>query len=579
MRAPGIVDRWRSIAPTVFLISVLGVLFVWPLRAAPALEPQPFRVEIDLGSSHEWTIRAAGPVLVGADGAFIWPFRQEGFSPATTTSVSHRKAGGETPTRHFFPEPNALRDSMPTPAELGYGPGDRVKIGLVRRIRPLPGGGFDQAFAFPGHAEDAPVMVEVTSMQPEIRLGQAGMVPRGGSAELRGDRKLFEVSQRQGAASPLHAFSTAPRLFLSSYPDYVELGRAKNAVLTVADQALADRAAKAAPAETPVPRIVEKLVADLRSDKGTPLERALRLRAMLLSRGIAAHIVFTNRRAILSLPDIPVGLFDTVLVSVPAARAIFDLGGSAEADVGLDPELAGRDALRLGPDGGELEKLPAARASANRIFVRADLQIGPDGAIEGQSLTETSGLATANFRKLLNRLKVGPADSGIAKLLQQQSLEGEARLGPSEQHGEVIGQHLSFRLLPVAGGDTVLRVPTIPGPRLFRPPFLDLLPAIQNRDVEVVPCRAVTVEHQIVLHLPDRRMLVEQPKDMTVIVPMGTYVVRYEIEPTRVIIRRKLEFEPGQPFCTRKEVLEMAPLIRATSRDIARQLHLRLPAG
>jgi hypothetical protein len=143
----------------------------------------------------------------------------------------------------------------------------------------------------------------------------------------------------------------------------------------------------------------------------------------------------------------------------------------------------------------------------------------------------------------------------------------------------MIGQHLSFRLSPLAGGDTVLRIPTMPGPRLFRPPFLDLLPAFQGRDVEVVPCRAVSVEHQIILHLPDKRMLVEQPKDMTVIVPTGSYQVRYHVEPTRITVRRKLEFEPGQPFCTKEQVLEMAPLIRATSRDLARQLHLRLPTG
>lgn len=300
---------------------------------------------------------------------------------------------------------------------------------------------------------------------------------------------------------------------------------------------------------------------------------------MLRSQGIASELVFTNRRAILALPDVPVGLFDTVLVSVPALRAMFDMGAVSEPEIGQDPELAGRDALRLGPNGGQLEKLPATRAAENRVFVRADLRIGPDGAIEGQSLTETSGLATVNFRKLLHRLKAGPGDSGIARLLQQQSLEGEARLGPADQRGDAIGQHLSFRLSPLAGGDTVLRVPTIPGPRLFRPPFLDLLPAFDGRDAEIVPCRAAMIEHQIILHLPDSRMLVEQPKDMTVIVPMGSYVVRYEVEATRLIVRRRLEFEPGQPFCTRQQVLEMAPLIRATSRDIARQLHLRLPSG
>lgn len=576
MRAPGIVNCWRSMAPMVFLISVLGVLFTWPLRAAPVQEAQPFRVEIDLSASHEWTIRAAGPVLVGADGAFVWPFRQEGFSPAVTISVSHRKLGAGAETRHVFPERGAAGIGLPSPTELGYQPGDRVEIALVRRVRPLAQGGFDQAFVFGGSAVDAPVMVEVRSLRPEIRMAQAGLVSRGGSVELSGERRLFEASERRDRASPLHEFSKAPRLFLSSHADFRELGRAMNAVRTSTDQALADTAK---PANASTQQIVEKLVAEHQAEKGTPLDRALRLQAMLRSRGIAAQIVFTNRRAILALPDVPVGLFDTVLVSVPAAKAMFDPAGSSVANVALDAELAGRDALRLGTDGGKLEKFPAARASDNRIFVRADVQIDADGSVEGQSLTETSGLAAINLQKLLHRLTTNATDSGLAKLLQQQSLEGEARLGPAEQHGDMIGQHLSFRLSPLAGGDTVLRIPTMPGPRLFRPPFLDLLPAFQGRDVEVVPCRAVSVEHQIILHLPDKRMLVEQPKDMTVIVPTGSYQVRYHVEPTRITVRRKLEFEPGQPFCTKEQVLEMAPLIRATSRDLARQLHLRLPTG
>lgn len=579
MRAPGMVDSWRSVAPLVFLISVLGVLFVWPLRAAPALEPHSFRVEIDLGASQEWTIRAAGPVRVGADGAFIWPYRQEGFSPAITTSISHRKTGSNEPFRHFFPVLEASDDAMPSPADLGYGPGDSVEIAFVRRVRPLVEGGLDQAFVFPVVADASPIVIEVTSLRPEIQLRQVGLASRGDFAELRGERRLFEVPMRRAGISPLHEFSTAPRLFLSSYSDFRELGRAKNAALAQAGPALTDRATRVAPAEAPIHKVVEKLVAELRSDRITPLERAWRLRTMLESRGVPAQIVLTNRRAILALPDVPVGLFDTALVSVPAVRTIYDPSSAPETDIGLDPALGGREALRLGPDGGQLEKLPLTRASSNRIVVRADIQIGTDGTIEGQSLTEASGLASSSFEKLLHRLKAGPAGSGMDKLLQQQSLDGEVQLGPVERRGDVIGQHLSFRLSPLAGSDTVLRVPTIPGPRLFRPPFLDLIPALQGQDIEVVPCRAVMIEHQIILHLPDRRMLVEQPKDMTVIVPMGSYQVRYEIEPTRVIVRRRLEFEPGQAFCTREQVMEMAPLIRATSRDLARQLHLRLPAG
>ncbi|MFY8087311.1 MAG: phosphatase PAP2 family protein, partial [Rubrivivax sp.] len=71
-------------------VLVLGVLFGWPLRAAPAFEPEAFRIEIDLSSSHEWTLRAGGTLAVDKDGQFVWPFRHEGFSPVSTTSLSHR---------------------------------------------------------------------------------------------------------------------------------------------------------------------------------------------------------------------------------------------------------------------------------------------------------------------------------------------------------------------------------------------------------------------------------------------------------------------------------------------------------
>jgi hypothetical protein len=279
------------------------------------------------------------------------------------------------------------------------------------------------------------------------------------------------------------------------------------------------------------------------------------------------------------LPEVPVGMFDTVMVAVPALRMMLDPVRLSQLDIKVDPELAGRDALILRPDGGKLEKLPLLRPSDNKVFVRAELQIKADGEIEGQSLTESSGLAASKLQRLLQRLREEPQEASIAKILQQQSLDGEARLGPTDQRGDVIGQHLAFRLLPQAGSDTVIRVPTIPGPRLFKLPFVELVPALKDQDVPFVFCQAVTIEHHIVLHLPDKRMLVEQPKDITVAVPMGTYMVRYSVEPTRVIVRRRLEFEPRQAFCSREQVLETAPLIRAASRDLARQLHLRLPTG
>jgi hypothetical protein len=194
MRAPGIVDHWRCLAPMVFLISVLGVLFVWPLRAAPAIEPEAFRIEIDLGNSAEWTIRASGPMRVGADGTFQWPFRQEGFSQAVTASVSHWKMGGNAEARHFFPAPGASGDAMPSPAELGYAPGDRVHIAFVRRIRPLAGTGLDQAFVFPGSADSSPVLVEVNALHAGIGLSQVGLIARGGLADLRGERKLSKAA-------------------------------------------------------------------------------------------------------------------------------------------------------------------------------------------------------------------------------------------------------------------------------------------------------------------------------------------------------------------------------------------------
>lgn len=579
MRIMGIVDRGRFAFQTVFLITVLGVLFGWPLRAAPAPENASFRIEIDLGSAQEWTLRATGPVRVGKDGAFVWPFRQEGFSPISTASFSHRRLGSEEPAQHFLPIANAGGDGLPSPANFGYAPGDLVEIGLVRRIRPIAGGGIDQAFVFPSMAGSAPVILEVVALRPNTQMRHSGMLTRGGAFDLRGARQRFEPELRRTGASALHEFSTAPRLFLSTHADYHDLGEAMKSLLREPDREIVERAARVAPADATIERVVAASLADVQASNGSPLERALQLRSMLVSRNIAADLVFTNRRVLLALPEIPVGLFDATLVSVPVAGMMLDPIALPETGIGLDPELGGQDALRLTPNGGTLERLPLVRAAANRIFVRADLQIGRDGTIEGQSLTEARGMAAVQLQQLLNKLHAGPADAGISKLLHQQSLDGQVRLGPVDQRDDVVGQHLSFRLSPLAGEDTVLRIPTIPGPRLFRPPFVDLVSALRGEDVAVVPCRAVTIEHQIVLHLPDRRMLVDQPRDVSVTVAMGSYQVRYEVEPTRVIVRRRLEFEPGRAFCTREQVLEMAPLIRATSRDLARMLHLRLPTG
>lgn len=573
MRCLNLADRWRSAISTVFLISVLGVLFVWPLRAAPVRENLPFRIEIDLSSPQEWTIRATGPVRVGSNGQFAWPFRQEGFSTARTTSFSHRPVGSTTPIRHVAPGGPAP-EFLPVPAELGYRPGDVVEIGLVRQVTALAGGDIDQAFVLPRRAGDAPVTIELRAPRPTVRIRSSGLLSRGEDLDLRGNRQFFEQDMSRSGASALHEFSTEPRLFLSTHDSYAALGRMMQERLPE-PKVMANHVSQ----NTRPKDLVKSLLEQMPMRAGPAIERAQTLRFELAAKGLESELVFTNRRPILALPDVPVGLFDTVLVAIPSARLLVDPGAPAEIALDVDPEFGGRDALRLNANGARLEKMPLVRAAENRIFVRADLQIGRDGTIEGQSLTETSGPASIRLRQLLARLNRNSAESGLPALLQGQSLDGDARLGPLDLNGDVYGQHLSFRLNSSRTDDTVLRVATIPGPRLFKPPFLDLVPALQGQDVVAVPCRAVTLEHQIILHLPDKRLLVEHPKDIAVILPSGSYQVRYEVEQTRIIVRRRLEFEPGRAFCTREQVLEMAPLIRATSRDLARQLHLRQPAG
>lgn len=437
----------------------------------------------------------------------------------------------------------------------------------------------DQTFAFPAIAPPARIEIEIVGLAPGIALetnGFEGVESFRPGAELRLTGQIVE-------GRPTADTGPGPlRLHLSTHDGTDGLARAIRAALAPPPPA---EPLQAGPLD---PVVLRSLMQQEREKHGgavgsgrsahdaalARLAQAMRLQAELDRRGWASRILFTNRRPVLALPVHPVFLFDAVLLDLPEAGLVLDPERGALLDrLVPHPDLAGKAVLTLAPAGASLGAFRPLTPADNHIAVRAELALDHDGVIQGQSRTEARGAARASLEQFSARLAQESAN--LVDLLRRQGLRGMARLGPREAATEHLSQHLEFELETMTPESGPIPIRAGVGPRLFRPPLLNLLPSLQAGAARPVSCVPQRLEQAIVLHLPDGRSLLDIPPDLDVRTPHARYRARYRLEQTHLHISRHLDIDPPGPLCAAELIREMAPALRAAGQDLDRPLNLR----
>ncbi|CAN1563600.1 hypothetical protein MCEMSEM23_02801 [Rhabdaerophilaceae bacterium] len=558
------------------------------------------RAEIRFDNERSWHVTARSRLIVGQTGALPEPLQTEGFAQREVLSQTFRIVASRSQPVTGTAQPHGS-ELYRKPEAFGLTAGDVIEQETSFRFQPLmPNTGMDQVFLFPDREQTHEVSITVFGERPNIRLESSRLVMQrligadGGRTNLEATREPF--FQRRGMS---HALESAPRLAVSTHMDSSALGDLmpkpapiQGLVVTRGDfepmrlaallmEEVRKRSATGAQPPLsigmqrqnlrPSPRVVSE-------GQASALEAAILLRDLLVQHGHEADLVLANDRMFAKLPRVPVGLYDTAIVVVPAHGIVVDLSMPGPSRW-FQPDFYGREILRVSSRSTQFETLPAMTAATNRILITADMMVGRDGVVEGQSITRSEGPSALLIHDMAAKLSGSRAGMMQASLLERQGLDGLIRIGAVEKRGEEIHAHLGFRLVPTGGGDNVHRISLVPGPAIHRPPLLGLILALQDTSIKRVPCRAIEIEQAFIMHLPDRRALVEMPKSVLVEHEQGRYSAQYRLEDSRLHVSRKLMLDPKTTTCSREQLLNLAPVIRAAGRDFARKIHLRLPDG
>jgi len=567
-------------------------------------------------------LAALGCILVGLPSLYGFPPLIAADEPALTLRidlgdrsrwrVEWRQAQDTRLQRRDWPEEPFLREGLarlerfwpeaPRQAALGARTTDQLHDGDVAPrpsarqgafwLSPLAAGqGLDQTFAFPPEMGGGQLVIEIVGHAEGIGIEYSGLrltspVIPGHAIRLTG--QIATTQHRSGG------MIGALRLHLSSHASPEALAAAIRAPFDLPGPPITGK--PPIPDRAELARLMASLGAHGLTGSGfarpapggngpawspeeqralAPLERAMLLQGEILRRGWTSHLVLSNRRSLPALTLRPAFLFDTVMVEVPQARLLLDPSRQLLLDSDVPhPDLGGKPALVLAASGPELRAFRTLRPADQHVVVRAELSLDHHGTINGHSRTEVRGAARPILANLTQRL--GQQNDAMQELLRRQGLVGTARLGPSEQDDNSLSQHLEFRLENRMRGSVRMPIHASGGPRLYRAPLSHLLPALQAGSEVAVTCQPMRLEQDIVMHLPDRRSLLDVPPDLHVEAAHSRYLAIYRLESTHLYIRRLLELDPPGATCPAGLIREMAPVLRAAGLDFDRPLNLRL---
>lgn len=469
---------------------------------------------------------------------------------------------------------------------------------IIRAL--IDGMGAERLYAFPPSQQTHRFTIDVTGQTDLVRLIPQGLIEAREHAPVEGARR-FVVIVPQGSATDAIRM---PTLLISSIANDQQRGDLLDQMTILARNPAFDSWLRTLPASAraetggalaefaalrsrlavtigdrnatrPLHQPLRQPDSALASEQLNPLETMLLFHRLLEARGIATDRIFASLRRPFETPDEALAAFDSLVLRDRSSGRYYWLAGDRLAESGqLPPEFAGRLALLIGQDKAQRTFIEIGRPSTHRIEVSAEMQVLRDGSVEGQSLTLAHGASAPLLALLAERLNDMPARAG-AELLSRQMLDGVIRLGHVDRQAEQVGVHLGFRLEPAIEAGDVLLVPGSSGPRLHRLPLADFLPGLRRDVPEAIACKPLHLRQRIVLHLPDRRALLELPQDVLVKVARGHYQSAYRQEGRRLMIDRLLELDLPSSLCGRELVLDLAPVLRAAGRDMDRLLQIR----
>jgi hypothetical protein len=292
------------------------------------------------------------------------------------------------------------------------------------------------------------VNVAVLGKDIEDRMVEDGDVVR----HLVTYRAVPRVAEEPGATA---AFDHDPRLLISTFKDYEELGRAywaeaeKRAAVTPEIQALADeitagiadKRAQAAAIDRWIKSNVRYVAVYLGSGRVVPndantvlknkygdcKDQATFMIALLAAKGIAGEPVLINGTNAHAL-DQPATLAALNHVIVYLSEwGIYDDPTASHAGFGVLINTYDKPAVHLSANGVRLARTPAMRPQDHTLISQTRVTIAPNGTVSGETRQSATGVFAALARTIAAAIQANGPETTAERQLQAFGTPGKGR--------------------------------------------------------------------------------------------------------------------------------------------------------
>jgi transglutaminase-like putative cysteine protease len=485
--------------------------------------------------------------------------------------------------------------------------GDTLHYRTRTRDRlPHVAGGFSMLKIIPASARYESVVVSLDSPKNiPLHISILGFSEK---TEFAGDRRRFTWTlspQQFRAEEPgsTSAFDRDPHLIISSYRDLQFIGQkffegaaAKSkptpAIKALADQIVAgttDRREQARLIYDYVSKNIRYMAIFLGSGGWVPHESSSILaakygdckdhttlmRALLAARGIDADYALINISAIYKTFDVPIPLYDHVILYLPEFDLYVDPTAMHASFQSLPEYEADKPVLRSGKNGARVARTPPLSAASNRLSVIADVTLRPDGTPVGKSTVEASGPVAAALRGAMAQAALKGGSDFAKEKLSAQNWRGTGTLDLRDptDHSEPYQVSMTFDLNNRFFGDGP-NTNAIPiGPQMVSPAFSAPLNFVREKRTQDFTCASQTFSQVIDLHLPTDQSLTKIPRDVDVsAASLATYKATYRVNGSVLHVERRVVLNlPGQ-VCTGQVAKEVSAVVLAVLNDLTTPL-------
>lgn len=320
-----------------------------------------------------------------------------------------------------------------------------------------------------------------------------------------------------------------------------------------------------------VPRDVDFV---LDNKMGDCKDHATLLQALLAARGIAATQALVNSGSIYKLPRIPVvSMVNHVINYLPEFDLYVD-STSSDTPFGMLP-MGDQDKPVLLVEGyRDGTRTPVPAIGSDRVHMKAQLRITPDGALAGSVEVAEHGRGAVGSRSWARDMTKDTEDDLIKNMLRERGMVGSGKI--EKEDPTALRDH--YRYKADFRAEKFLRIPG-PGAFYVVPPLgigATLEHALGSseqpiEDVDVV-CSSVQAAEDYVIELPKTMKVLSIPRNLKIDTRIFAYRANYRLTGNKLVVSRVLDDRTPGNVCSPQTIAEFKKAAEKALDNIKEQV-------